>query len=413
MAAASLYCIQAAVVGSAGVRTSRGVGTRSGSSVCSLSFMSSGAWHSVRKGSNFNLGAVSTPERRLRVVRMGYTESGPTLAIVGVTGAVGQEFLDVLSDRDFPYRNIKMLASKRSAGQTMTFEGKEYVIEDTTEESFKGVEIALFSAGGSISKKFGPLAAAQGTLVVDNSSAFRMDEGVPLVVPEVNADAMSHIKLRNKKGAVIANPNCSTIICLMAATPLHRHAKVRRMVVSTYQAASGAGAAAMAELELQTKEVLEGKEPTCNIFSRQYAFNLFSHNSPITGNGYNEEEMKLVKETRKIWNDNEVKVSATCIRVPVMRAHAESINLQFESPLDEEKAREILSKAEGVIIIDDRAGNNFPTPLEVSKKDAVAVGRIRQDVSQEGNYGLDIFVCGDQIRKGAALNAVQIAELLL
>jgi aspartate-semialdehyde dehydrogenase len=249
--------------------------------------------------------------------------------------------------------------------------------------------------------------------VVDNSSAFRMDEGVPLVVPEVNADAMSHIKLSNKKGALIANPNCSTIICLMAATPLHRHAKVKRMVVSTYQAASGAGAAAMAELELQTKEVLEGKEPTCNIFSRQYAFNLFSHNSPVTANGYNEEEMKLVKETRKIWNDHEVKVTATCIRVPVMRAHAESINLQFESPLDEEKAREILSHAEGVIIIDDRAGNNFPTPLEVSKKDAVAVGRIRRDVSQEGNHGLDLFVCGDQIRKGAALNAVQIAELLL
>lgn len=344
---------------------------------------------------------------------MGYTESGPTVAIVGVTGAVGQEFLSVLSDRDFPYRDIKMLASKRSAGQKMAFEGKEYVIEDTTEESFKGVEIALFSAGGSISKKFGPLAAAQGTIVVDNSSAFRMDEGVPLVVPEVNPDAMSHIKLSHKKGALIANPNCSTIICLMAATPLHRHAKVKRMVVSTYQAASGAGAAAMAELELQTKEVLEGKEPTCNIFDRQYAFNLFSHNSPVTGNGYNEEEMKLVKETRKIWNDHQVKVTATCIRVPVMRAHAESINLQFETPLDEEKAKEILSHAEGVIIVDDRVGNNFPTPIGVSKKDAVAVGRIRQDVSQEGKHGLDIFVCGDQIRKGAALNAVQIAELLL
>jgi aspartate-semialdehyde dehydrogenase len=360
-----------------------------------------------------DFGGVSLGKRRAGVGTMGYTESGPSVAIVGVTGAVGQEFLSVLSDRDFPYRDIKMLASKRSAGQKMAFEGREYVIEDTTEESFKGVEIALFSAGGSISKKYGPAAAAQGTIVVDNSSAFRMDEGVPLVVPEVNADAMSHIKLSNKKGALIANPNCSTIICLMAATPLHRHAKVKRMVVSTYQAASGAGAAAMAELELQTKEVLEGKEPTCNIFSRQYAFNLFSHNSPVTANGYNEEEMKLVKETRKIWNDHEVKVTATCIRVPVMRAHAESINLQFESPLDEEKAREILSHAEGVIIIDDRAGNNFPTPLEVSKKDAVAVGRIRRDVSQEGNHGLDLFVCGDQIRKGAALNAVQIAELLL
>lgn len=412
--AASLHCSQAAVVGSAGARSSQvGVGRRSGS-VSVSSYVSSGVRHSVQNGSSLGSGAVSVSSpRRSGVVRMGYTESGPTVAIVGVTGAVGQEFLSVLTDRDFPYRDIKMLASKRSAGQKMAFEGREYVIEDTTEESFKGVEIALFSAGGSISKKFGPMAAAQGTIVVDNSSAFRMDEGVPLVVPEVNADAMAHIKLSHKKGALIANPNCSTIICLMAATPLHRHSKVKRMVVSTYQAASGAGAAAMAELELQTKEVLEGKEPTCNIFSRQYAFNLFSHNSPVTGNGYNEEEMKLVKETRKIWNDNEVKVTATCIRVPVMRAHAESINLQFETPLDADEAREILSKAEGVIIIDDRAGNNFPTPLEVSKKDAVAVGRIRQDFSQEGHHGLDIFVCGDQIRKGAALNAVQIAELLL
>lgn len=414
--AVSMHCSQTAVVGSAAVRSVEVGVVRSGSrKVCFSPFINAGVRHSVQNGKRFIAGSVSASShtKRSGSVRMGYTESGPTVAIVGVTGAVGQEFLDVLTDRDFPYRDIKMLASKRSAGQKMSFEGKEYVIEELTEESFKGVEIALFSAGGAISKKYGPLAAAQGTIVVDNSSAFRMDEGVPLVVPEVNADAMSHIKLSNKKGALIANPNCSTIICLMAATPLHRHAKVKRMVVSTYQAASGAGAAAMAELELQTKEVLEGKEPTCNIFNRQYAFNLFSHNSPVTGNGYNEEEMKLVKETRKIWSDNDVKVTATCIRVPVMRAHAESINLQFETPLDEEKAREILSQAEGLIVIDDRAGNNFPTPLEVSKKDAVAVGRIRQDVSQEGNHGLDIFVCGDQIRKGAALNAVQIAELLL
>ncbi|KAF6168389.1 hypothetical protein GIB67_018229 [Kingdonia uniflora] len=190
-------------------------------------------------------------------------------------------------------------------------------------------------------------------------------------------------------------------------------ALVIRMVVSTYQAASGAGAAAMEELELQTREVLDGKEPTCNIFNQQYAFNLFSHNAPVLSNGYNEEEMKLVKETKKIWNDNNVKVTATCIRVPVMRAHAESVNLQFDKPLDEETAREILNKAAGLVVIDDRASNRFPTPLGVSSKDDVAVGRIRQDLSQDGNYGLDIFVCGDQIRKGAALNAIQIAELLL
>ncbi|KAM7484713.1 hypothetical protein LguiA_000722 [Lonicera macranthoides] len=346
-------------------------------------------------------------------VRMSLREDAPSIAVVGVTGAVGQEFLSVLSDRSFPYSSLKMLASKRSAGRKFTFEDNEYTVEELTADSFKGVDIALFSAGGSISKEFGPIAVDCGSIVVDNSSAFRMVEGVPLVIPEVNPEAMSHIGLGSGKGALIANPNCSTIICLMAATPLHKRAKVLRMVVSTYQAASGAGAAAMEELEQQTREVLEGKPPTCKIFKRQYAFNLFSHNAPVLSNGYNEEEMKLVKETRKIWNDKDVKVTATCIRVPVMRAHAESVNLQFEKPLDEDTARDILKKAPGVVVIDDRESNNFPTPLEVSTKDDVAVGRIRRDVSQDGNYGLDIFVCGDQIRKGAALNAVQIAEMLL
>lgn len=344
---------------------------------------------------------------------MSLQENGPSVAVVGVTGAVGQEFLSVLSDRNFPYRSIKLLASKRSAGKSMKFEERDYTVEELTEDSFDGIDIALFSAGGSISKKFGPLAAQKGTIVVDNSSAFRMDENVPLVIPEVNPEAMAHVKLGSGKGALIANPNCSTIICLMAVTPLHRRAKVKRMVVSTYQAASGAGAAAMEELVQQTREVLEGKEPTCNIFNQQYAFNLFSHNAPIQPNGYNEEEMKLVKETRKIWSDKDVKVTATCIRVPVMRAHAESVNLQFENPLDENTARDILKNAPGIVVVDDRASNRFPTPLEVSNKDDVAVGRVRRDVSQDGDYGLDIFVCGDQIRKGAALNAVQIAEMLL
>ncbi|KAB1205838.1 Aspartate-semialdehyde dehydrogenase [Morella rubra] len=346
-------------------------------------------------------------------VRMSLQETAPSLAVVGVTGAVGQEFLSVLSDRDFPFRSIKMLASKRSSGRRFKFQGHEYTIEELAAESFDGVDIALFSAGGSISKEFGPIAVEKGTIVVDNSSAFRMDEKVPLVIPEVNPEAMEGIKVGMGKGALIANPNCSTIICLMAATPLHRRAKVLRMVVSTYQAASGAGAAAMEELELQTREVLEGKPPTCQIFKQQYAFNLFSHNAPVLSNGYNEEEMKLVKETRKIWNDINVKVTATCIRVPVMRAHAESVNLQFENPLDEDTARDILMNAPGVVVVDDRASNRFPTPLGVSNKDDVAVGRIRRDVSQDGNHGLDIFVCGDQIRKGAALNAVQIAEMLL
>ncbi|GLU03697.1 hypothetical protein SLE2022_208830 [Rubroshorea leprosula] len=346
-------------------------------------------------------------------VRMSLQETGPSLAVVGVTGAVGQEFLSVLSDRDFPFRSIKLLASKRSAGKSVSFQNHSFTVEELTADSFNGIDIALFSAGGSISKQFGPIAVEKGAIVVDNSSAFRMVEGVPLVIPEVNPDAMEGIKVGMGRGALIANPNCSTIICLMAATPLHRHAKVKRMVVSTYQAASGAGAAAMHELELQTREVLEGKPPTCNIFKQQYAFNLFSHNAPVLENGYNEEEMKMVKETRKIWNDVDVKVTATCIRVPVMRAHAESVNLQFEKPLDEDTAREILKNAPGIVVIDDRSSNHFPTPLEVSNKDGVAVGRIRRDLSQDGNHGLDIFVCGDQVRKGAALNAVQIAEMLL
>uniref|UniRef100_A0A7C8ZT60 aspartate-semialdehyde dehydrogenase n=1 Tax=Opuntia streptacantha TaxID=393608 RepID=A0A7C8ZT60_OPUST len=374
-------------------------------------FLSGGASRISRRTTSLSVHALSTSSSSR--IRMSLREDGPSVAVVGVTGAVGQEFLSVLSDRDFPYRSIKMLASKRSAGKEMTFEGRSYVVEELTQDSFDGVDIALFSAGGSISKQFGPVAVEKGSIVVDNSSAFRMLDGVPLVIPEVNPEAMEGIKVGKGKGALIANPNCSTIICLMAATPLHRRAKVKRMVVSTYQAASGAGAAAMEELEQQTREVLEGKPPTCKIFKQQYAFNLFSHNAPILSNGYNEEEMKLVKETRKIWNDDSVRVTATCIRVPVMRAHAESVNLQFEQPLDEDTAREILKNAPGVVVIDDRASNLFPTPLEVSNKDDVAVGRIRRDVSQDGDKGLDLFICGDQIRKGAALNAVQIAEMLL
>ncbi|CAI0459322.1 unnamed protein product [Linum tenue] len=365
-------------------------------------------------GRLFSTSPLPKPTKNLRspfTVRMSLQETGPSIAVVGVTGAVGQEFLSVLSDRDFPYRSIKMLASKRSAGKQMTFEDRNYTVEELTADSFDGVDIALFSAGGSISKQFGPAAVEKGAIVVDNSSAFRMVDGVPLVIPEVNPQAMRGIKVGMGKGALIANPNCSTIICLMAATPLHQRAKVLRMVVSTYQAASGAGAAAMEELELQTREVFLHLSILIYILCVQYAFNLFSHNAPVLPNGYNEEEMKLVKETRKIWSDLDVKVTATCIRVPVMRAHAESVNLQFEKPLDEDTAREILKNAPGVVVIDDRASNHFPTPLEVSNKDDVAVGRIRQDLSQEGK--LDIFVCGDQIRKGAALNAVQIAEMLL
>jgi len=347
------------------------------------------------------------------ITRAGKTPDGPKLVIAGITGAVGQEFLRVLSERDFPYSSVKMLASARSAGSEVTFEGETYVVEELTEDSFDGEDIALFSAGGSISKKYGPIAVERGCFVVDNSSAFRMTEGVPLVIPEVNPEAMAHMKVGGKAG-IIANPNCSTIIALMAVTPIHRAVGVERMVVSTYQAASGAGALAMKELEQQTREVVnDGECKTMEIFKWQYAFNLFSHNAPMMENGYNEEEMKMVKETRKIWNFNDVNITATCIRVPVMRAHAESINLTLKNPLDEVKAKELLSKAEGVSIIDDRANNRFPTPLDATDNDDVYVGRIRQDISQPGNKGLDLFVCGDQIKKGAALNAVQCAELLL
>jgi len=337
--------------------------------------------------------------------------SGPNLAIVGVTGAVGQEFLRVLDQRDFPIGKLKLLASRRSAGKKIAFKGETHTVEQLTEDSFGDVDLALFSAGGSISKQYAPIAAEQGCTVVDNSSAFRMDPNYPLVVPEVNPEACKGIEVG--KGGIVANPNCSTIIMLVPVTPLHRAAGVKRMVVSTYQAASGAGAAAMSELELQTREVLEGKPPTCDIFPQQYAFNLFSHNSDIGPEGYNTEEIKMVRESRKIWKNDDVAITATCVRVPVMRAHAESINLTFDKPMGEDEARELLAEASGVSVIDDRAANRFPTPLDASHQDDVYVGRIRRDISQDPGVGLDLFVCGDQIRKGAALNAVQIAELLL
>jgi len=299
-------------------------------------------------------------------------------------------------------------------GKKIDFKGKTYTVEELTEDSFKGIDLALFSAGGSQSKKFGPAASDAGATVVDNSSAFRMTDGVPLVVPEVNPQAVKGIELG--KGGIIANPNCSTIIMLMAVTPLHRAAGVKRMVVSTYQAASGAGAAAMAELEQQTREVLAGDPVTMDIFPFQYAFNLFSHNSPMGDNGYNQEEMKMVHETHKIWEqptDTRTAITATCVRVPIMRAHAESINLTFENPLSESEAEALLKDAPGVSLINDRGDNRFPTPLDASGKDDVFVGRIRRDISQPEGVGLDLFCCGDQIRKGAALNAIQIAELLL
>jgi aspartate-semialdehyde dehydrogenase len=328
------------------------------------------------------------------------------VAVVGATGAVGQEFMRVLEQRNFPYEQITFLASARSAGKTIEFKGKPHTVRELTEESFKGVNLALFSAGASISRKFGPIAAESGCVVVDNSSAFRMDPNVPLVVPEVNPDdAFQH------KG-IIANPNCSTIIAVVAVWPLYKLCPIQRMVVSTYQAASGAGYQAMVELQEQARDVLEGKKVTPKVLPHQIAFNLFNHNSKVGENGYNEEEMKMVKETRKMFHDDKIQISATCVRVPVLRAHSEAINLTFARPVTEQQVRETLSKAPGVKVVDDREKNYFPMPIETSDRDEVYAGRIRQDISQPDGRGIDFFVSGDQLRKGAALNAVQIAELI-
>jgi aspartate-semialdehyde dehydrogenase len=332
---------------------------------------------------------------------------GCSLAIAGVTGAVGQEFLKILEQRDFPFDSLKMLASSRSKGKKIEFKGKDYIVEELTKDSFGGVDIALFSAGGDRSKEFAPIAAQAGTVVVDNSSAFRMDPEVPLVIPEINPQAIA-----SNKG-IIANPNCSTIIAIVPVWPLHKANPVKRMVISTYQAASGAGHSAMVELEMQTREVLAGKEATCNAFPYQIAFNVFSHNSNLDADGYNMEEVKMVKETHKIFDCPDIAITCTCIRIPVFRAHCESINLEFTDPITPDQVRDLLSTAPGVTVMDDRENNRFPMPIDASEKDDVMVGRIRQDHSIPDNRGINIWVAGDQLRKGAALNAVQIAEKLL
>jgi aspartate-semialdehyde dehydrogenase len=329
------------------------------------------------------------------------------VAIVGATGAVGQEFLNVLAERNFPIRTLKVLASARSAGKTVAFKGQTYTIEELTRDSFKDVQIALFSAGGSISKEFAPAAVQAGAVVVDNSSAFRMKEGVPLVVPEVNPDQI------HKHNGVIANPNCSTIIMNVPVWPLHKQNRIKRVVVSTYQAVSGAGAWGLYELEQQQRCFARGEEIRREKFPHQIFNNLFSHNTRIADNGYNEEENKMVNETRKIFADPKIMISATCIRVPVPRAHSESINLEFERPMSVGQVRDILAGAPGVKIVDDVEANHFPMPLEASGQDDVLVGRIRQDISREDGRGIDLFVSGDQIRKGAATNAVQIAQRLI
>jgi len=329
------------------------------------------------------------------------------VAIVGATGAVGQEFLAVLAERDFPIKSIKFLASARSAGKTIEFKGKGYTVEELTKDSFKGVQVAFFSAGGSVSKEFAAAAVQAGAVVVDNTSAFRMKEGVPLVVPEVNPEQI------HKHNGLIANPNCSTIIMNVPVWPLHKANRVKRIVVSTYQAVSGAGAWGLYELDAQLKAYAAGQPITREKFPHQIANNLFCHNTKVAENGYNEEENKMVNETRKIFADPKIMVTATCVRVPIPRAHSESINLEFERPMTPEQVRDVLKKAPGVRIVDDRENNHFPMPLEASGQDNVLVGRIRQDISRDDGRGIELFVSGDQIRKGAATNAVQIAEKLI
>lgn len=327
-----------------------------------------------------------------------------SVAVAGATGAVGAEILKTLEERNFPVRELRLLASARSVGRTLTYAGEEIPVQELGEDSFAGIDIALFSAGASRSRQYADAAVKAGAVVVDNSSAFRMVDEVPLVVPEINPE-----DVKRHKG-IIANPNCTTIIMLVALKPLYDLSRITRITVSTYQSASGAGAQAMQELWDQSRRVLDGKDPEPEAFPYPIAFNLFSHNTTIGENGYCEEEMKMVNETRKILHDPAVRVAATCVRIPVLRAHAEAINIEQERKVTVEEALEALAGAPGVKVVDDRKANYFPMPIDATGQGDVLVGRIRDDLTCD--TGLCLFVCGDQLLKGAALNAVQIAELL-
>ncbi|HIK36725.1 MAG: aspartate-semialdehyde dehydrogenase [Geminocystis sp.] len=327
------------------------------------------------------------------------------VAILGATGAVGTELIHILAERKFPIKELKLLASPRSAGTKIPFQGELLEVEATTEQAFTGMDLVLASAGSSTSKQWASKIVAAGAVMIDNSSAFRLNPDVPLVVPEINPHAAA-----NHKG-IIANPNCTTILLGVAIYPLHRQQPIRRVVVATYQSASGAGARAMEELKAQAEAIVRGSPPKTEVLPYPLAFNLFPHNSPLQPNGYCEEEMKMVNETRKIFGDDNIRLTATCVRVPVLRAHSEAVNLEFSQPFPVEKAREILSQAPGVKLVEDWQRNYFPMPIDATGKDEVLVGRIRQDISNPN--ALELWLCGDQIRKGAALNAVQIAELLV
>jgi aspartate-semialdehyde dehydrogenase len=326
------------------------------------------------------------------------------IAVVGATGAVGQEILRTLERRNFPVAELRPLASARSAGKAVEFQGKKLPVQELKAEAFAGIDYALFSAGATRSREFAAACTQAGAVMIDNSSAFRMRPDVPLVVPEINPGDLS------KHRGIIAVPNCSAIILGVPLWPLHQAAQIERIIVSTYQSASGAGAQAMAELESQVRAYAAEQEIKREIFPHQIAFNVFSHNTAIAENGYNEEENKVIEETRKIFHEPELPIVATCIRVPVLRAHSESIVIETKRELSPEEAREILSRAPGVKLVDNRERNHFPMPLEASGQFDVLVGRIRRDLSHP--RGLALFVAGDQLLKGAAWNAVQILEYL-
>ncbi|WP_157218859.1 aspartate-semialdehyde dehydrogenase [Flavisphingomonas formosensis] len=334
--------------------------------------------------------------------------AAPAIAIVGATGAVGVELLRCIEQRRFPHSEVRLLASARSAGRTLPFDGGELTIAELTENSFDGIDIALFSAGATISRRFAKAAVDAGAVVVDNSSAFRMEAHVPLVVPEVNGASME------RHNGIIANPNCVAAIMTMALAPLHRAHPIRRLQAATYQSASGAGAAAMQELRDATAAYLDDRPFQPQVLPHPYAFNLFSHNADVDPEtGYNGEELKAMAETRRILGTPELPIGMTCVRVPVLRAHSIAMTVEFDAPVSVDEARSLLAVAPGVRLVDDRAGNHFPMPVEASGIEDVLVGRVRTDLGDPSGRSLSLFVSGDQLLKGAALNAIQIAEQLL
>ena len=327
------------------------------------------------------------------------------VAILGSSGAVGSELLKILEERDFPISELVLLSSERSEGKIIKWKGEEIVTKRATKEEFSNVDLVLASAGGTISKKWLSTVKDQNAILIDNSSAFRLEKDIPLVVPEVNAcDALKH-------NGVIANPNCTTILLTLVLAPLNNISPIKRVIVSTYQSVSGAGQLAMEELKFLTEKYLQGDAKESEVLPYSLAFNLFLHNSPMLANNYCEEEMKMTNETRKILNISDLKLSSTCVRVPVLRAHSESVNIEFENIIKPSYAIDQLKNADGIEIIEDYEKNRFPMPNDVMGKDNIAVGRVRTDISNPN--GLELWLCGDQIRKGAALNAVQIAELLI